>query len=124
MFYFEERQSLCVFSINGKLIKEQIIGFKLKENSIKKYIDMQFNEYLLIYNEINNCIEIFNIVELKLLISLPKIEHTFVDFLVGKDLDHIIVLVKFGEKDEEKITKKTAYKIFIIRNNNLEIDWK
>ena len=124
VFYFEERQSLCVFSINGKLIKEEIIGFKLKENSIKKYIDMQFNEYLLIYNEINNCIEIFNIVELKLLISLPKIEHTFVDFLIGKDLDHIIVLVKFKEKDEEKITKKTAYKIFIIRNNNLEIDWK
>ena len=124
VFYFEERQSLCVFSINGKLIKEEIIGFKLKENGIKKYIDMQFNEYLLIYNEINQCIEIYNIVELKSLISLPKIEHTFVDFLVGKDFDHIIVLVKFKEKDEEKITKKTAYKIFIIRNNNLEIDWK
>jgi len=102
--------------------------FKLKENHIKKYRDMQFNEYLLIFNEIKQCIEIYNIIDLKSLASLPSIEHTFVDFIPGKDLDHIIILVQFKSKNEEKntgeINSKTAYKILLIRNNNLEIEWR
>ena len=128
ILYFEERNSLCVFSINGKLLKEQKMEFKLKENHIKKYRDMQFNEYLLIFNEIKQCIEIYNIIDLKSLASLPSIEHTFVDFIPGKDLDHIIILVQFKSKNEEKntgqINSKTACKILLIRNNNLEIEWR
>ena len=128
ILYFEERKSLCVFSINGKLIKEQNIEFKLKENHIKKYKDLQFNEYLLIFNENKKCIEIYSIIDLKPLASLPSIEHTFVDFVPGKDLDHIIILVQFKSKNEEKntgiINAKTAYKILLIRNNYLEIEWK
>ena len=128
IFYFEERQSLCVFSINGKLIQENKIGYKIGENHIKKYADNQFNEYLLLFNEDKNCIEVFNIVELKSVISLPLIEHNFVDFLPGKDLDHISVLVKYKSKNDEKnigpISMKTSYKILVIRNNNLEIDWR
>ena len=128
IFYFEQRESLCVFGINGKFITENKIGFKLNENSIKKYIDNQFNEYLLIFNENNNYIQIFNIIELKPIINLPLIEHHFVDFLPGKDLDHISVLVRYKSKNDEKnlgpISAKTSYKILVIRNNSLEIDWK
>ena len=130
VFYFEERSSLCVFSINGELLKEKKIEFKLNENCIKKYIDMQFNEYLLIFNETKSCIEIFDIIELKSVISLPMIEqHIFVDFIVGKELDHIDILVKFRRKNDEKnnnetLSIKTAYKILVIRNENLGIDWK
>ena len=128
VLYFEERESLCVFSINGKLIKEINIEFKLKENYIKKYQDLQFNEYLLIFNENKQCIEIYNIIDLKCLVSLPSIEHTFVDFVPGKELDHIIILVQFKSKNEEKntgiINSKTPYKILLIRNTNLELDWK
>ena len=130
VFYFEERGSLCVFSINGELLKEKKIEFKLNENCIKKYIDMQFNEYLLIFNETKSCIEIFDIIELKSVISLPMIEqHIFVDFIVGKELDHIAILVKFRRKNDEKnnneiLSIKTAYKILVIRNENLGIDWK
>ena len=127
VFYFEERKSLCLFSINGKLIKEEL-EFKISENGIKKYKDMQFNEYLLIYNESKFCIEIYDVLELKSVISLPLIEHNFVDFVVGKEMDHISVLVKFRSKNDEKnndaINVKTSYKILVIRNNNLEFDWK
>ena len=128
VLYFEERESLCVFSINGKFIKEINVEFKLKENYIKKYQDLQFNEYLLIFNENKQCIEIYNIIDLKCLVSLPSIEHTFVDFVPGKELDHIIILVQFKSKNEEKntgiINSKTPYKILLIRNTNLELDWK
>ena len=127
ILYFEERKSLCVFSINGKLIKEQNIEFKLKENHIKKYQDLQFNEYLLIFNEIKQCIEIYNIIDLKCLASLPPIEHTFVDFVPGKELDHIIILTQFRSKNEEKntgvINEKKPYKILLIRNKILDFDW-
>ena len=128
VFYFEERKSLCVFSINGKLIKEQKIDFAISDNGIKKYTDMQFNDYLLIYNENSNCIEVYNILELQSEICLPKLEHNFVDFSFGKELDYIAILVKFKGKNEEKnvepISVKTAYKILVIRNNSIEIDWK
>ena len=128
ILYFEERDSLCVFAINGKLLKEQKMGFKLKENNIKKYKDMQFNEYLLIFDESKQCIEIYNIIDLKPISSFPLIEHTFVDFITAKELDHILVLVQFKSKNEEKntgeISAKTAYKIMVVRNNNLEINWK
>ena len=127
VFYFEDRNSLCSFSINGKLLKEQKIDFKLGENYIKKYTDMQFNEYLLIYNENSKCIEIYNTVELKSLIALPKIEHIFIDFVVGRELDHIAILVRFKSKNDEKNTEiisvDTPYKILVIRNNNVELDW-
>jgi len=128
ILYFEERDSLCVFAINGKLLKEQKMGFKLKENNIKKYKDMQFNEYLLIFDESKQCIEIYNIIDLKPISSFPLIEHTFVDFITAKELDHILVLAQFKSKNEEKntgeISAKTAYKIMVVRNNNLEINWK
>ena len=88
---------------------------------------MQFNEYLLIFNEISKCIEIYNVVELNSVIWLPMIEHDFVDFVVGKELDHIAILIKFKGKNEEKnkeiINVDTAYKILVIRNNNIEFDW-
>ena len=46
----------------------------------------------------------------------------------GKELDHIIILVQFKSKNEEKntgiINSKTPYKILLIRNTNLELDWK
>ena len=124
VFYFKERKSLCTFSINGKLIKEQKLEFDIGLNSIKKYTDAQFNEFLLIYNEIINCIEVYDILELKSTIALPKIEHHFVDFIIGKEMDHVAILVKFKGKNDEKENIKTAYKIMVIRNNNLEIDWK
>ena len=127
VFYFEERNSLCTFSINGELLIEKKIDFKLGENCIKKYTDMQFNEYLLIFNEISKCIEIYNVVELNSVIWMPMIEHTFVDFVVGRELDHIAILVKFKSKNDEKnkevISVDTAYKILVIRNNNVEFDW-
>ena len=90
---------------------------------------MQFNEYLLIYNDIKRCIEIFNIIDLKSVISLPIIEqHIFVDFIVGNELDHIAILVKFTSKNEEKnnepISINTPYKILVIRNGNMGIDWR
>ena len=128
VFYIELRQSLSVFSINGHFIKEKKIEFTILQNGIKKYTDTQFKDYLLIYNSNNNCIDVYNILDLKSVLSLPIIGHSFVDFIFSKQLDHILILVKYKGKNEEKnneqINIKTTYKILIMRNPNCEIDWK
>ena len=128
ILYIELRQSLCVYSINGHFIKEQKIDFKISSNGIKKFTDMQFKDYLLIFNPNKNCIDIYNIIDLKSVLSLPFIGHTFVDFILSKDLDHILILVKYKGKNEEKnneqISLKTTYKVLVIRNPNCEIEWK
>jgi WD40 repeat protein len=128
IFYIESRNSLSVFSINGHFIKEEKIDFKINENSIKKFTDAQFKDYLLIYNSNKNCIEVYNIIDLKNVLSLPIIGHTFIDFIWNNDLDHILILVKYKGKNEEKnneqISSKTTYKILVMRNPNCEIDWK
>ncbi len=128
IFYIENRQSLSVFSINGHFIKEEKIDFKISPNGIKKYTDMQFKDYLLIFNPNKNCIDIYNIIDLNSVFSLPTIGHGFVDFILSKDLEHMLILVKFKGKNEEKnneqITAKTTYKILVMRNPNCEIEWK
>ena len=128
IFYIELRQSLSVFSINGHFIKEEKIDFKIVTNGIKKFTDMQFKDYLLIYNSNKNCIDVYNIIDLKNVVSLPTIGHGFVDFILSNNLDHILILVKYKGKNEEKsneqISAKTTYKILDMRNPNCDIDWK
>ena len=128
IFYIENRQSLSVFSINGHFIKEEKLDFKISSNGIKKYTDMQFKDYLLIFNPNKSCIDVYNIIDLKSVLSLPTIGHGFVDFIMSRDLDHLLVLVKFKGKNEEKINEpvsaKTTYKILVIRNPNCDIEWK
>ena len=89
---------------------------------------MQFKDYLLIYNSNNNCIDVYNIFELKSVLSLPVIGHGFVDFILSNNLDYILILVRYKGKNEEKnneqISIKTTYKILVMRNPNCEIDWK
>jgi hypothetical protein len=123
IFYIESRQSLSVFSINGHFIKEAKLDFRIIPNGIKKFTDRQFKDYLLIYNSNSNSIEVYNIIELTSVLSLPVIGHTFIDFMVGKQLDHIWILVKNKGKNEVK-NEKNTYQILIMRNPNCEIDWK
>ena len=128
IFYIELRQSLSIFSINGNFIKEEKIDFKIISNGIKKYTDMQFKDYLLIFNPNKNCIDVYNIIDLQPVLSLPPIVHGFVDFVLSNQLDHMLILVKYKGKNEEKnneaINAKTTYKILVLRNPNCEIDWK
>ena len=128
IFYIDIRQSLSLFSINGHFIKEEKLEYKICQNGIKKYTDMQFKDYLLIYNSNNNCIDVYNIFELKSVLSLPVIGHGFVDFILSNNLDYILILVRYKGKNEEKnneqISIKTTYKILVMRNPNCEIDWK
>ena len=126
--YIKLRQSLSVFSINGHCIKEEKIDFKINENGIKKYTDGQFKDYLLIYNPNKNCVDVYNIIDLKSILSLPALGHGFVDFIISKQLDYILFLVKYKGKNEDKINEpiniKTTFKILILRNPNCEIEWK
>ena len=128
IFYIENRQSLSVFSINGHFIKEEKLDFKISANGIKKYTDMQFKDYLLIFNPNKSCIDVYNIIDLKSVLSLPTFGHGFVDFIMSRDLDHLLVLVKFKGKNEEKLNEqvsaKTTFKILVIRNPNCDIEWK
>ena len=89
---------------------------------------MQFKDYLLIFNPNKNCIDVYNIIDLQPVLSLPPIVHGFVDFVLSNQLDHMLILVKYKGKNEEKnneaINAKTTYKILVLRNPNCEIDWK
>jgi hypothetical protein len=125
ILYIEARKSLSLFSINGQFLREEKLDFELNKNFIKKYTDMQFIDYLLIYNLKNNCIDVYNILELKPVLILPEIGHTLVDFTFGKKLDHILLLVQYKGKNIEKNSNDSSnYKILILKNPNCEIDWK
>ena len=128
IMYIKLRQSLSVFSINGHFIKEEKLDFEINPNGIKKYTDNQFKDYLLIYNPNKNCVDVYNIIDLKSILSLPALGHGFVDFIISKQLDYILFLVKYKGKNEDKINEpiniKTTFKILILRNPNCEIEWK
>ena len=128
IFYIKSRNSLSTFSINGHFINEKKLDFDINNNCIKKITDDQFVDYLLIFNTKNNNIDVYNIMQLNVVVSFPSINHMFVDFIVNDKLDHILFLVKYKGKSEdensssEKLTE--VYKILIMRNPKSEIEWK
>ena len=128
IFYIKSRNSLSIFSINGHFINEKKIDFEINNNCIKKITDNQFVDYLLIFNNKNNNLDIYNIMELNVVISLPSINHIFVDFIINDKLDHILFLVKYkGKSDNENCNNEKGteiYKILIMRNQKNEIEWK
>jgi WD40 repeat protein len=111
IFYFQSRNSLCVCSINGHFIKEQKINYDIRDNYIKKFTDNQFNDYLLIIDQKNEVINIYNIIDLQIVMTGQIKNYLVIDFIFTKDFDNLFVLAK--PKNEKE---KESYKILIITN--------
>ena len=117
IFYFRLRKSLALISINGHFIKEQTIDFDIIENGIKIFTDRQFIDYLIIFNQKNESIEIYNIIDLKLILNWPIKNYIFIDFTFSKELDSIFVLVNCKTKIEKKNKEdeNSNYKILVLK---------
>ena len=120
IFYFKARSSLAVFSINGHFINEKIINFEINSNEIKIFADSQFNDYLLIFNKKNENIEVYNIIELKMIMTWPIKKYSFIDFILSKDLDSIFALVNYKIPiEEQEDDNDNDYKILVLKNTNV-----
>ena len=122
IFYFKTKRSLAVLSINGHLIKEQEINFDINPNSIKKFTDLQFVDYLLIYNPKSESLDIYNIIDLQKIITWPIKNYSFIDFTFSKELDIIYILTKtktnISIKEKEKDNNNlNEYKILLLDND-------
>ena len=113
IFYFKQRSSLCVCSINGHFIKEQKIDYEIKnQNYIKKFTDNQFIDYLMILDDKNCAINIYNIIDLQIVMKANLSSYYLIDFIFSKDFDNLFILVNEKEKKEE-------YKILIMKNKKI-----
>ena len=119
IFYFKLRKSLAVCSINGHLIKEEPIDFEINQNGIKIFTDHQFIDYLLIFNSKNESIDIYNIIDLKIVMTWPIKNYNFIDFIFTKELDSIFVLISNKIPIEEQETDdENIYKILVLKSSN------
>ena len=114
IFYIKERKSLCAYSINAHFLNEFYLGYEIVENGIQKYTDNFFKDYLFIYNNIKNTIDVHELTNLKLIYSSQVINYQFVDFQFTKELDYAFILVKVKQKNEDK---SPTHKIMVLKQS-------
>ena len=117
IFYFHSKKCLCVFSINFHFINAKY-GFELVPNGIKKYSDYFRKDFLFIYNKRERTIDIYDIINLEIILRTSKIGYTFVDFCFIKEMENILIMVKVDEDDTKENIKdkkiKNNYKILML----------
>ena len=122
VFYIKSRNTLCVSSINGHFINEtKPLYFFIQPNTIKKFTDRHFIDYILLFNPKNESIDIYNIIDLEIVISWQIKNYTFIDFILTKEMDNIFILTKLNlpkEERERENDDKNIYQILVIKTNN------
>ena len=123
IFYFKQRSSLCVCSVNGHFIKEQKIDYQIiNHNYIKKFTDNQFIDYLLVLDQTNQFVIIYNIIDLQVIMKGDIKNYILIDFTLSKDFDNLFVLAKSktdNDNEKEKEEENNRYKIFILKNTKV-----
>ena len=117
IFYIPSKKCLCVFSINFHFINAKY-GIELVPNGIKKYSDYFRKDFLFIYNKREKTIDIYDIMNLEIILRTAKIEYTFVDFCFSKEMENALIMVKVDDEDineniKDKNVKKN-YKILML----------
>ena len=120
IFYIYSKRCLCSFSINFHLIKVKY-NIDIIQNGIKKYCDYFNKEYLFVYNKKENLIDVYDTINLDLILRSNKLGYTFVDFCFGKEMENALILVKIDEdnnniNDKEKEIKNN-YKILMLNSS-------
>jgi len=119
IFYFKQRSSLCVVSVNGHFIKEQKIDYEIiNHNYIKKFTDNQYIDYLIILDQTNQFVLIYNIIDLQIIMKGDIKNYILMDFTISKDFDNLFVLAK-PKNENNKEEKNNEYKILILKNTNV-----
>ena len=117
IIYIPSKKCLCVYSINFHFIKDKY-GIEIEPNDIKKYTDYFRKDYLFIYNKKEKTIDIYDTINLDIILRSSKFDYTFIDFYFSKEMEVALIMVKI--EDEEKIenTKdrnmKKNYKILML----------
>ena len=120
IFYFKQINSLAVFSINGRFLNELKIDLDISPNEIKIFTDRQFIDYMIIFNNKNESIEIYSIIDLKKVMSWPIKNYIFIDFIFTKEIDSIFALVNCKESDEDIYDENECmYKILVLKSSNI-----
>ena len=115
IFYVDLKRTIYFYSINGHLLKKQKLNFSIKENTIKIYTDYQFVDYLVIYNSKNRTFDLYTMIDFTLICRSPPLqEGDFVDYVLDKDMNHILVLCKYENK----------YKLNILKDSETPVAWK
>ena len=87
-------------------------------NGIKKYSDYFRKDFLFIYNKRERTIDIYDIINLEIILRTSKIGYTFVDFCFIKEMENILIMVKVDEDDTKENIKdkkiKNNYKILML----------
>ena len=118
IFYIHAKKCLCVFSINFHFINAKY-NIEVVPNGIKKYSDYFRKDYLFIYNKNLKQIDIYDIINLNVVLKSSKFEYTFVDFCFSKEMEHALIMVKIEdekklENSKDKNNSKLNYKILML----------
>jgi hypothetical protein len=132
IFYINLKNCLYFYSINGHLLRKQMLDFTIRENFIKIYTHYNFVDYLFIYNTKNKSFDLYSMIDFNLISSIKtknkddnkdKKDNNakydiVVDFILSEEMDHALILFK-NEKEE-----KGDYKIYILSDSDWEYSWK
>ena len=127
IFYIKNLNYLYVYSINGKFLKKHKLEYEIVNNGIVKYIDYQLKDYLLIYNSNNKTIDIYRGIDFEFVTKSPVINYNFIDFVLSKSLDQLIILVEnnnMNGQDNEGKKTKAKYKILVLKDKENQLMWK
>ena len=118
IFYVDLQKCLYFYSINGHLLNKKILSFNITENTIKLYRDINFIDYLLIYNTRNYTFDLYTISDFILINRTKKqlSDVIFIDFILSEEMDHALVLCK--NKEDNK------YKIYSLNDSEIQYNWK
>ena len=128
IFYIKNLNYLYVYSINGKFLKKHKLKYEIVNNGICKYIDYQFKDYLMIYNSIDKTIDIFRGIDFEFVAKSPIINYKFIDFVLSKSLDQVLILVEniLNDKSNDADNKKSniKYKVLVLKDKENQLMWK
>ena len=118
IFYIHAKKCLCVFSINFHFINTKY-NIEIVPNGIKKYSDCFRKDYLFIYNKNLKQIDVYDIINLNVVLKSSKFDYTFVDFCFSKEMEHALIMVKIEdekklENTKDKNNSKLNYKILML----------
>ena len=117
IFYFKSRNSLAVLSINGHFIKQRN-DLDISPNGMKIFTDHQFIDYIIVFNNKKESIEIYNIIDLEIIMTWPIKNYIFIDFIFTKEMDSIYIFAKKKLSIEEIDDDENTFKILVLKSSN------
>ena len=82
----------------------------------------------MLYNSKDKTIDIHRAIDFEFVAKSPVINYDFIGFVLNKDLNHALILVKNNKTHEEKENEgnisNSNYKILVLKDKTNELIWK